>query len=175
MKDIMVDIETLGVKPGCVIMSIGAVSFNPKKLGSVGQKKFYANIDPQDSISRGFHTEKGTVEWWKKQSEEAKQHLIENRQPIETVVTDFIDWWRKQKGEKIWCQGANFDAPLLEAVFEKLELKAPWKFWNVRDTRTIYDMCDFNPYSIKREGTYHDALDDCLHQIKCVQTAWSSK
>jgi DNA polymerase III epsilon subunit-like protein len=33
MSDVMIDLETLGRRPGCAILSIGAVEFGPAGLG----------------------------------------------------------------------------------------------------------------------------------------------
>ena len=33
--DVMIDIESLDTSPNCVILTIGAVSFNPKGMGVV--------------------------------------------------------------------------------------------------------------------------------------------
>lgn len=55
--DIMVDIETLGRKPGCVILSIGCVAFDGKE--------FYVNIDPFKMKDEGvFHVDPDTSKWW---------------------------------------------------------------------------------------------------------------
>ena len=40
-QDVMVDLETWGTKPGCAIISIGAVSFGPDGLG----EEFYTALD----------------------------------------------------------------------------------------------------------------------------------
>ena len=36
----------------------------------------------------------------------------------------------------------------------------------MRDVRTAVDLLGINPKEFTRDGTYHNALDDCLHQIK---------
>ena len=44
----MIDIESLGVVPGSIVLSIGAVMFNPYEEGAVGAT-FYGVIDTVDS------------------------------------------------------------------------------------------------------------------------------
>jgi hypothetical protein len=84
-------------------------------------------------------------------------------------------FWSGCSAEFLWSQGANFDEPILNHIYGKLKLRAPWKFHNSRDTRTAYHYGDslggFNSYTIKREGTYHNALDDAKHQANCVHLA----
>ncbi len=85
------------------------------------------------------------------------------------------DWWRKSKAVFVWGQGANFDPVLWEASLHLLGMRPPWKFWDVRCTRTAYDMGGFSPFSVKRVGTYHNALDDAKHQVTCVQRAYAKR
>ena len=171
-NDPMVDIETLGTEPGCVILSIGAAIFQPRGTGHGAT--FYRNIDLSSSLMHGLSYSQSTLEWWQKQSKEASSRFGLEAVSVEDAMFDFVDWMNKNSNRKFWCQGATFDAPLIEAVLKKLDIKTPWDFWGVRDTRTVYDVCEFNDKSVKREGTYHNALDDSIHQIKCVQEALRS-
>ena len=177
---IMLDLETLGTEPGCVVLSIGAVVFDPQTK-DVG-REFYVNICPDDSTDHGLKTDPRTVEWWSQQSQEAQDALKTDRRILNEALDEFTAWLHHESGfsceqPRIWCQGATFDAPILEAAYKALGQWAPWKFWNVRDTRTVYDLADFDHNSIEREGTYHNALDDAKHQVLCVQRAlrdWKS-
>lgn len=171
---IMVDIETLGKHAGCIILSLGAVAFDPKDPNKAGET-FYANIDPFDMQQYGFHTDPDTVEWWKGQSEEAKASLLVDRKPAVVVLKDFIQWFHSVRGEQIWSQGASFDIPIIDCALKIYGLTPPWKYWNVRDTRTAYDIFNFDPRSVKRVGTYHNALDDCQYQVQCVQRAFACR
>ncbi len=168
-SDVMIDLETLGLKPGYVILSIGCAFFNPQGEGH--GSTFYRTVDLGDSVSKGFEISKSTVNWWQRQEHSAIQALGVEPQSVEDVFFDFVDWFNGNNGEKVWSQGANMDIPMVEHVLEKLDIRIPWDFWNVRDTRTVYDLFDFDYKSITREGTYHNALQDSIHQVKCVQGA----
>ena len=50
MKDIMVDLETLGTGANSAIISIGACYFDEYGIG----KTFYMPIDPRDSVQQGL-------------------------------------------------------------------------------------------------------------------------
>ena len=169
LEDVMVDIETLGTTPGCVTLSIGAVAFNPQ--GSETGAEFYANIDAVDATNRGFFTDQNTVKWWAGQSQEAKDHLVPNQLPIEEALRSFAEYFKKAGCKKIWCHGAGFDAPLLEHAMKWLGIKVPWKYYNVRDTRTVFDLFQFDMNSVTREGTFNNALADAKHQALCIQKA----
>lgn len=169
MTNVMLDLETLGKSAGCAILSIGTTVFDPR--GDGHGDKFYLNVDRNDCLRHGLTSDPSTVAWWAEQSQAAQDHLLHDQRPLFDSLLIFLQWWGMVGGEKVWCQGATFDAPVMQTAFEAVGLAAPWKFWNVRDTRTVYDIQGFNPYSVQRVGTYHNALDDAIHQVKCVQTA----
>ena len=59
----------------------------------------------------------------------------------------------------------------LEAAARAVGKEAPWKFWDARDTRTVYGLAGFDPRSVPKSGVAHHALDDALYQVTCVQRA----
>lgn len=175
IKDVMVDIETLGTGAGCVILSIGARFFDPQNSKVSKGVSFYERIDIFDSLLSGLTIDPKTLEWWSTQSDEAKGSIsFKTGKPLKYVLTEFSRWFTQSGGEKFWCQGPTFDAIILGAAYEKLGMEVPWKHWNVRDTRTVYDICGFDPKAEKREGVYHHALDDCDTQIDHMHKALSS-
>lgn len=169
MRDIMIDTETLGTEPGSIILSVAAVAFNPYTTGFGDD--FYANIDRVSSEECGLKSDRATVKWWSEQSQEARDSLLISPKPLSRALSLLNKFISKQGATRIWCQGANFDAVLLEAAYKAADMKAPWRFYNVRDTRTVYELAALDHRSVRRSGTHHNALDDCLHQIKCLQLA----
>lgn len=168
MTHIMLDLETFGTKPGSVLRSIGAVCFSFD--GTIGET-FYSNIDEKSCLDAGLTKDPGTVKWWSQQSAEAQASLLVNPWPLGNVVADFHNWYRANSGRTVWAQGANFDPALWEAAALAVKSPVPWKFYDVRDTRTVYDVGGLNTSTIKRAGTYHNALDDAKHQVRCVAKA----
>lgn len=169
--ELMLDLETLGVRPGAAIRSIGAVTFTLAD-SAAGGETFYANIDTYSCLYAGLQIEQGTHEWWKGQSQEARDSLQVDQQPLVKVAAEFYEWGRARGITKVWAQGANFDPGLWEAAARAVNIFMPWKFYNVRDTRTLYDLAGWNPKQLKREGTYHNALDDARHQVACCREAY---
>ena len=172
MQHVMLDLETWGTKPGCALRSIGAVSFNVdgNSNGWIGDE-FYRNIDAQSCLDAGLTKEPSTVDWWERQSPEAQAALRINPLPLLTVVGEFHDWLRFVRGEFVWSHGGNFDEPIWSAAAHAVGAKVPWKFWNARCTRTLYHVADFDPRTLPRSGTYHNALDDARYQAQCVCAA----
>jgi hypothetical protein len=171
MNNVMFDVETWGTRPGCAIRSVGAVVFDPfsRDIGD----EFYSNVSDESCVMAGLHVEDGTRDWWEKQSKQAQDALLVDPAGIYVVVQQFHQWFRKQRGVFIWSQGANFDVVIWDAVAHRLGQRPPWKFYDVRDTRTAYEMARFDPRTVRRSGTYHNALDDARHQAECVQRAYA--
>ena len=169
MRHIMLDLETLGTKPGSVILSIGAVLFDPK-TGELGET-FYSVISTKDSLSYGLTVDPNTQAWWNTQSTEAKAVLTEAQapeaKPLMTVLNDFKEWVQSNTVEKanrmVWGNGASFDVPLLQAAYEATALVPPWNYWGSMCYRTIKNLNKNTP-APKREGTHHNALDDAIYQ-----------
>lgn len=170
MQHLMIDLETFGTRPGCVLRSVGAVLFDPRtdRVGS----EFYANLTEEDQLELGAHKDPDTVAWWERQSPESQAQLLVDQRPFSSAADELIRFIRGNRVKFVWSQGANFDVVLLEHSLSLFGMKAPWMFYNARDTRTAYQMADFDTKTIRRQGTYHNALDDAKHQVRCVQESF---
>lgn len=166
LSDVMIDTETLGTKPGSAILSIGAVMFGMDGLG----EQFYAPIELSSCADVGLTIDPATVEWWMRQSDEARAAAFpSSASPIWCVLVDFSMWFASQGAKYPWCHGAGFDVPLLDAAFKACGMKSPWEFWNTRDTRTLYDLAGVKVD--RRGGTHHHALDDAINQAEAAALA----
>jgi hypothetical protein len=169
----MLDLETFGTRPGCVIRSIGAVMFDPT-TDQIGAE-FYCNVDQASCEAAGLHIDPRTAEWWTKQSQAARDALLVNPLPLHDALMSFNTWWVTHGAVRIWSHGANFDQPILEAAYHANGGKpgSPWEFWNSRCTRTLFDVAEIDTKAsgIRRTGTHHNALDDARFQALCVQAA----
>ena len=161
---VMLDLETWGVNPGCAIRSIGAVAFRDEIF-----KQFYLNITEESCLSCGLTKDPGTVHWWAHQSEEAKAALEKDQVPLLSALSAFSDFIKFFGSHvRVWAHGATFDPPILNACYTVNGLRGPIDFRYVRDTRTLYDVFDFDPKTRERAGTHHNALDDAIFQAECV-------
>lgn len=167
---VMLDLETLGTKPGCAIVSIGACVFNMDGV----QEKFYNIIDVTKPFGRRhLALDPSTIVWWMNQSQEARAVFADkDRVSTYEAITGFRNWWVDKElkylsdAHYIWCHGAGFDAPILESAYDAIGHTAPFKFYNVRDTRTLYALTIISPNRSK--GTHHNALDDAIAQAEAV-------
>jgi hypothetical protein len=170
LRHLMVDIETWGKAPGCMIRSIGAVFFDfDNDIGA----QFYVNVEDQSCAELGLTKDASTVEWWAGQSEEARAGFA-SPEPVHIIAAlDRFYRFAALGGADVmvWAHGLSFDLPILKHVGALARMKEPWRYNNERDTRTIHWL--HGPLAeagmITREGTYHNALDDCLHQVKVLR------
>ena len=70
------------------------------------------------------------------------------------------------QSDRIWANGICFDMNILEHAFKEHGIPLPWKFWSVRDARTVYALWPDLP---QPKSASHHALDDCKRQIKMLQ------
>lgn len=169
----MIDIETLGNRPGCVIASIGVVVFNPllSIRDAQNPSHFYVRVNLDSCVKEGLIFDAGTVVWWLNQSDDARKEITgaagyHVREAL-GMLEDFI---ARHTARRFWCHGATFDLPILTAAYDAIGRKTPWAFWEVRDTRTIFELADV---TVQRdEGTHHNALDDAFAQAKAVCAAY---
>ena len=173
--DIMVDLETLSTKPNALVLTIGAVRFDPfandgvLKDGPNGMDQFYARIDPESFTWPDVDIDDGTVEWWSKQSEDVRKEAFaeDNRQPIAKVMEDFYRWC--QPFDRVWANGSTFDIIILENICRNLGRGIPWQYYQVRDARTVYKMV---PHYERVNPALHHAAWDCWAQTVALQSCF---
>lgn len=171
--DIMIDMETLDITPTASILTIGAVKFDPfgDDIKEPSSDKFYARIDLDSCDKLGCTVNPDTIDWWSKQSKEAQDEAFspENRIDIETALRDLYKFCWGAK--RVWSHGAGFDIIICEHLFRKINKSIPWQFWQVRDTRTLFDLgIDPNRPPVLK----HHALEDAWNQAVGVQNVFKT-
>lgn len=164
--DVMVDLETLSTSTTAMILSIGAVKFN-RQTRQISDDKFYFTINVQSYPKNVFDIDPSTILWWLKQSDTARNDLMKNPRDVKNVLEDFTKWF----GDSvyIWSHGSVFDVVILENAMKIFNIPTPWKFYNIRDTRTIYEIGKtFIMETDRAKGTYHNALDDAIVQTQVL-------
>lgn len=164
---VMIDLETLGTSPDSTILSIGAVA---KSFGTfpAPPKEFYKvpSIKSQvDSIQSQL-----TIDWWNKQSPEARAVLSESQQTQLGICEALLEFkiWFLGLGLKeniyVWSNGADFDLPMISWAFgHYLGMQPPWHYQNSRCFRTAKAMLP--KVEVPKIGVAHNALDDAKWQM----------
>jgi hypothetical protein len=72
----------------------------------------------------------------------------------------------------LWGQGYGFDYTILEDMYRNAGRPIPWNFWQIRDSRTLFGICNEDPRK-RFQTDKHNALADAYFQSKAIQVAYS--
>lgn len=180
MKDVMKDLETLGVSAGCAVVSIGAVGFDEFGVASTG---FYQAIsipdwDKPGLTAEGLRKEEDTIKWWQRPDRDKARNVFTDPDAVTLAeaLDRFDNWFYDDfRGARVWGNGADFDLPILGGAYKALGRSVPWGPWNGRCYRTVKNQ--FKDVGVIRGGTYHNALDDAktqaAHLVRiCQSRGW---
>jgi hypothetical protein len=166
----MIDLETLGTNPDCVILTLGAVKFNPYTFDEP-YSPLHIRVDVDGQTEMGRTIDENTLAWWATQSDSVREEALSDTDRIS------LDDFTKQINrycvgvDYLWCQGPLFDYAILQHLYLQLEKPAPWNYWQIRDSRTLFGLLPTDPRKeIQQE--LHNALADSYFQAKCVQKAY---
>lgn len=169
-RHLMVDIETLGSRPGAAIASIGAVVFTEDGVVS----EFETTVDIEGQRELGLKFDASTILWWLQQPKEAINATFARRGPsLFTALSDLAIFAADEGVVDYWSHGATFDLVLLNEA--SLITGAPplvKDFRRARDTRTLFEITDVNPKTFMGTGTAHNAVDDARAQALAVIESW---
>lgn len=168
-RHVMIDIETLGLEPGSVILSIAAVAFDPSPALEP-EVIFDATISVADGLKFGMKINPSTVAW----------HIDQGslgggcRQRHFNTVQDALEvlWVRIGPDDIIWANSPNFDCVLIEDAARRVGLQPQWHYRNLRDLRTaLAANPTFDKATVPFVGKRHDPVDDCMHQIALLRAS----
>lgn len=163
--DVMVDLETLGTTADSVIMSIGAVKFNPSN-GAIDSAAFYASVSIDSNLELGRKINEATLIWWMQQSPGSQNVFHEPKQTLVAALRAFGDWWGTDNKMLIWSNGADFDIPMMAHAMQHSRIATPWQFFNARCYRTVKNTKAAKCVPRPDNPNAHNALADAIYQAK---------
>ena len=166
MSSIMLDLESLGTRPDCAILTLGAVKFDEYTPGSFGDS-LYLRIDVDEQLALGREVQEDTLTWWSNQAEDVREEALGEGNRV-----SLTEMYRQLNrfcvgATNIWCQGPAFDIVILENIYRQMGWPTPWQFWQIRDSRTLFGVHG-DPREKNKAGL-HNALEDCVSQAQGVQ------
>ncbi len=166
----MIDLETLGTSPDTVILTLGAIKFDPYTNVEPSNGLYLrVNVDDQTEIGRTI--DQSTLDWWGKQDESIREEALGDGDRVGLKeLTKSLNKWCVGL-DYLWCQGPLFDYAILENLYKNLQIPIPWNFWQIRDSRTLFAMMPKDPRKAIQSDA-HNALADCYYQAKCVQQTY---
>lgn len=174
ITDVVVDIETLGTRPGDSIVQIAVVGFDRNREHYDGELLISVSVPLARSEANATA---GTLAWWFLQNEEAKNCLLHGNQVSSRVVDGEVQmlavFMMAADEEPIkscnwWGNSHSFDLVLLEAALNRVYKRGkPWDFRKERCYRTLKaetPKC-FVP---ERTTATHVAVNDAMYEAECL-------
>ena len=159
----MIDLEGLATGPDSTILTIAAQTFDPFGSGYY-DRHYYARVTLESQENRSI--DDGTIAWWATQPDHAREEAFgeQDRIPLDQALDELGKLiWHSQL---IWSQGPTYDMNILEHAYKSYNKPLPWKYYMVRDSRTVFSLWPEQPIP----PTSHHALEDCRRQIGMLQT-----
>lgn len=167
-KRAMIDLETLGTKPGCVILEIGiVVNWNARAEFPGVPPCFHSHLwllRPEDQRDR--HVDPDTVVWWTRHPRAMLRMIARHRDILRHEMHDACDqiFMLLRQADEIWANSPSFDCAILKEFIGCMPDGEPWKFTKERDFRTAAALRPDCPYKPPRDA--HGALADALEQAR---------
>ncbi|CAJ0592259.1 unnamed protein product [Cylicocyclus nassatus] len=192
------DFETAALDERAAILSVACVPFvidsdKPDarfKESCIGSTNYLAVVDATSCVMAGLHFDQDTVDFWARQSDEAKAHLmmqqhVSVREAIEGLVQYIAGMKQELNADevRIWSQGTDFDIPKLRYCTSRVlgiaEKDLPWKYFEACDARSFVleglasifgrkpgkKQYEDIPQDDAPKGSKHDPLYDCRRTI----------
>lgn len=181
---LMIDIETLGLRPGAPIPSIGYCHFDwngIKDSGTIAINLEIGNIGKTADIS--------TIKFWLRQPVDAIQKTFFRPEDQQhdwvralSMLADTVRFNEKEFGEGVWANGPLFDLAHLEFWYDQMSERPPWSHRAPRDCRTFFETASSLTGWDRQEATTrirashatlteHDAENDAILQALLVLDA----
>ena len=166
---LMIDLETLATTPDAAILTIGACKFDPTATDV--HSTYYERIVLETQEEYGRVINEDTLAWWSQQDKQIQEDAfgegddrIDLRDAMKKLYTFGLGT------SNVWSHGSIFDVVIIEDICRSFQQAVTWKFWEVRDTRTLFDLAGVE---VRIEGK-HNALTDAVAQSNAVQTAYKT-
>lgn len=172
---VMLDIETLGTRPGSMITAIGACTFGPG-VPRAARRTLYLRPTLDDQARAGMSIDPATVLWWLGQGDDARAALCHrDDMPLLSALLSLrsflLDATDGAEHLQIWCHGPSFDAVLIERAWYRLRCGGePWSYRELRCLRTLLGLAGLSMRDFPA-AVAHDALADAMAQADAAEVA----
>lgn len=168
---IMVDIETTGTSPDrSAIIQLAAVRFEPGTR-YISHDFFCRSL----LIPPTRFWQEDTRSWWAQQRRDVLEGIYAQMEDPREVMVKFAEWVSHSSGDASFIsKPLSFDYPFVASYsIEFGHGHMPFRHYLGRDLRSMIEglVPDFDEKAVPFEGAEHNALFDCLHQIKLLFAA----
>lgn len=167
-NDIMLDLETTGLDKGRTnILQIAAVRFNLAER-TIDHNFFNRALLPVP----GRFWDESTRAWWLKDKRAILEEIMTRMEDPKTVLLALTEW--AGTGKSMYAKPTHFDHAFLDQYYVDHGLQIPFHFRQANDmnswirSRYFPQEAPQHEWYMPFEGDKHNALMDCLHQIKVL-------
>jgi len=187
MRNIMIDLETVGMEPDSAIAQIGMVMFEDD-FNIIGQ--YCINLDIDQQFDKGSTFEDDTVVWWlgqKADNPELYHSVFDNPIDSNLVYENLTDWLneyklRNNEGFRLWANHLLFDVPISNRFLGYYgdNWKNYVKYNKFEDFATLRETAKRFDSTFKQiedniqieAGSSHNALYDAIWQTKSLEVCY---
>jgi DNA polymerase III epsilon subunit-like protein len=166
LNHFVLDLETLGVSPGCGILSI---AIHPMDNSA---HRFYGFCYHASNAEVGLRTEAGTAQWWAAPERAAlwEEFCDPESDSVTTLIHRLSRWLAATKeivpNMRIWGNGALFDWGILEAAATQLGIPLGFDSRHVMCYRTLKNLLPAVQMPKPFLGTPHYAPHDAMNEAR---------
>lgn len=162
MNGIMIDLETLDVKPTALVLQLGYA------IADMGEKKILSqgtlNLDGNEQKHRTIDFE--TVAWWMRQDRKVQDSVFSpmdlccSVQYTREEISRLLEKWDIRE---VWAAPATFDLVILQDLWGE----APWDRRQQRDMTTLREGLDPDRKLMPADNImHHNAEADAVWQMQ---------
>lgn len=167
--DVMIDLETLGLKDDAVILQIAVVATG-LEICDAPISSFNIYVSPATQPRRSV--DYGTLLFWQEQPEEVFNTVAGGTSSLKDALVElnkFIEALSAAEGIgslQFWCKGDR-DFRWLETAYIQEGVNCPWNYWQLADLRTA--MALFPSVTPSKPMQVHNAIYDAEAQMQTLQ------
>lgn len=179
----MIDLETLGRGPGCVVPQVAVVPFNlngsPLEDGDEVRFTFNCKIHIGDQLAQGYTVDLATLSWWMQQKKEVRVDVFSGGYTLQQFQGGFNTYIRdvvaKHKTYRIWASAPKLDFGCLHSLLAPPGGEYPILYSAERDLRTMRELVKslYPAFKFPKGFNPHDAVEDCKRQIIDAQACYT--
>ncbi len=132
-RHLVVDIETLGTAAPAPILAIGAVCLDAICGRPAIVRTMRIGLDPRACAGS---PDADTVLWWNRQAEAVRREAFAGATTSDPWG-DFMSLIEDFQPDYFWGKAPDFDFGHLAAQLEAAGRPVPWRYWQLRDIRTL--------------------------------------
>lgn len=141
------DYETLGQNPNTApVLSIALYAFDDQTIGELTLDDIVSNcsmykFDVTEQITKyNKVVDPSTVEWWSKQSNEARSILDPSDKDVS--IRELGNMFQSElnvPAERVYTRGNTFDPIFTSQICRDIDIAEPYDWWAIRDTRSLIE------------------------------------